>query len=205
MTASAPVFRTAIPAATVAPIESPRVTLRDLSGAGVIFIQGDVGTALETRWPALPHATGQVSELGDALLCRLTPSELYVLSTSPSAVLPPADELNAELSGAGCFAHATDYRHGSAVLRLSGLDAVGTMRKICGLDFSDATFPNLRVRQTSAEKIKTLIVRRDELGEGAGEGGGGHRYYLVVNRPFGVYMWHTVRDAALEFLEKEQT
>ena len=199
MTASAPVFRTAIPAAAVAPVESPRVTLRDLSGVGVILIQGDVGTApaLETRWPALPHAPGQVSEVGDALLCRLTPSELYILSTSPSAPLPPADELNVELSGAGCFAHATDYRHGSAVLRLSGPDAVGTMRKICGLDFSDSAFPNLAVRQTSAAKIKTLIVRSDERE--------GHRYYLVVNRPFGEYMWHTVRDAALEFLEKEQT
>ena len=142
-----------------------------------------------------------MSEAGDALLCRLTPSELYFLSTSPSAPLPPADELNAELSGAGCFAHATDYRHGSAVLRLSGPDAVGTMRKICGLDFSDSAFPNLAVRQTSAAKIKTLIVRSDERG---GKGGG-HRYYLVVNRPFGEYMWHTVRDAALEFLEKEQT
>ena len=196
MTASAPVFRTAIPAAAVAPVESPRVTLRDLSSVGVILIQGDVGTALETRWPRLPHAPGQVSEVGDALLCRLTPSELYILSGSPSAVLPPADELSAELSGAGCFAHATDYRHGSAVLRLSGPDAVGTMRKICGLDFSDSAFPNLRVRQTSAAKIKTLIVRSDERG--------GHGYYLVVNRPFGAYMWHTVRDAALEFLEKEQ-
>ena len=201
MTAGAPVFRTAIPAAAVAPVESPRVTLRDLSGVGVILIQGDVGTALATRWPALPHAPGQVSEVGDALLCRLTPSELYLLSTSPSAPLPPADELNAELSDAGCFAHATDYRHGSAVLRLSGSDAVGTMRKICGLDFSDSAFPNLAVRQTSAAKIKTLIVRSDER---EGEGGG-HRYYLVVNRPFGEYMWHTVRDAALEFLEKEQT
>lgn len=201
MTASAPVFRTAIPAAAVAPVESTRVTLRDLSGVGVILIQSDVGTALATRWPALPQAPGQVSEAGDALLCRLTPSELYFLSTSPSAPLPPADELNAELSGAGCFAHATDYRHGSAVLRLSGPDAVGTMRKICGLDFSDSAFPNLAVRQTSAAKIKTLIVRSDERG---GKGGG-HRYYLVVNRPFGEYMWHTVRDAALEFLEKEQT
>ena len=200
MTASAPVFRTAIPAAAVAPVESPRVTLRDLSGVGVILIQGDVGAApaLEARWPALPHAPGRVSEVGDTLFCRLTPTELYILSTSPSAPLPSADELNAELSGAGCFAHATDYRHGSAVLRLSGPDAVGTMRKICGLDFSDSAFPNLRVRQTSAAKIKTLIVRSDERG-------GDHRYYLVVNRPFGEYMWHTVRDAALEFLEKEQT
>jgi len=199
MTASAPVFRTAIPAAAVAPVGSPRVTLRDIGGVGVILIQGDLGTgtALGTRWPVLPHAPGQVSEVGDALLCRLTPSELYILGASPSALLPPADELNAELSRAGCFAHATDYRHGSAVLRLTGTDAVGTMRKICGLDFSDSAFPNLQVRQTSTAKIKTLIVRSDDRKS--------RGYYLVVDRPFGEYMWHTVRDAALEFLEKEQT
>ena len=201
MTANAPLFRTAISAA--AAIESPRVTLRDLSGVGVILIQGDVGTALETHWLEFPHAPGRVSAVGDNLLCRLTPSERYILSTSPTALLPPAGELNAELSDAGCFAHATDYRHGSAVLRLSGPDAMGTMRKICSLDFSDWAFPNLRVRQTSAAKIKTLIVRSDARGRW--EEGGSHRYYLVVDRPFGEYMWHTVRDAALEFLEKEQT
>jgi sarcosine oxidase gamma subunit len=63
--------------------------------------------------------------------------------------------------------------------------------KICGLDFHDTIFPNLRVAQTSAAKIKTLIARYDTAERPT--------YFLHVNRPLGQYFWETVWDAGQEF------
>ena len=136
-------------------------------------------------------------DMGSTLLCRLTARDLYLTARSPSVRLPSIEELNASFERTRCSARATDYRHGTAVVSLSGSAAPHVLSKVCGLDFAEAAFPDLQVRQTSAAKIETLIVRCDE---------DALRVYLLhVHRPFGQYMWHTLGDAALEFLEKEQT
>ena len=195
--AGEPVFRTPISGAASGGFASASIELRDLSGTDVVLIQGDTRSALESRWPRIPAEPGEVMDVASTLLCRLTARDLYLTARTPSVRLPSIEELNAGFERTPCFARATDYRHGTAVVSLRGSAAPHVLSKVCGLDFAESAFPNLQVRQTSAAKIETLIVRCDEDGVRV--------YLLHVRRPFGQYIWHTVRDAALEFSEKEQT
>jgi heterotetrameric sarcosine oxidase gamma subunit len=102
-----------------------------------------------------------------------------------------ATALNDIFAKAQQFAHAIDYTHGKAVVRLSGMAAPDLLSKTCGLDFHDTVFPNLRAAQTSAAKIKTLIVRYDQEATPT--------YFLHVNRPLGQYFWEVVWDVGQEF------
>ncbi len=195
--AGEPVFRTPIPGAASGALASASIELRDLSGTDVVLIQGDARSALDSRWSRIPTEPGDVLDVESTLLCRLTARDLYLTARTPSVRLPSIQELNSSFERTRCSARATDYRHGTAVVNLRGSAAPHVLSKVCGLDFSEAAFPDMQVRQTGAAKIETLIVRCDEDAVRV--------YYLHVHRPFGQYMWDTVGDAALEFLEKEQT
>ncbi|RME40382.1 MAG: hypothetical protein D6796_17275 [Caldilineae bacterium] len=170
MTQFAPVFRTPIEAETAPGDE----TLFDLSGAPIRLLQQPVDSLPGVDIP--PHP-GDVTIAGDALLCRLTPAELYLFGKTPAAELPPLPPA----------LRPTDLTHGRAVLKLRRPDAAAILSTLCGLDFHDSAFPNLQVRQTSAAKVKTLIARADEDGVPT--------YYLHVSRSFGQYFWDTLRDA----------
>jgi heterotetrameric sarcosine oxidase gamma subunit len=74
---------------------------------------------------------------------------------------------------------------------LAGPVASEALGKICGLNFANDAFPSDQVRQTSAAKIKTLIVRADENQTPV--------YFLHVERPLGQYFWETLIDAGQEF------
>ena len=130
-------------------------------------------------------------DVGAGFLACLTPTEFYLFGKSTAAKLPSDRELEESYTQAKSFAHTTDDTHSRAILKLKGANAAEALSKICGLDFSDAAFPNLKVKQTSAAKIKTLIARCDEDGE--------LTYHLHVNRPFGQYFLETVWDAGQEF------
>jgi heterotetrameric sarcosine oxidase gamma subunit len=172
MTAYQPVFHS--------PIDAPAqfAGLADLTGAPVTLIQGRAGEWLARQFGAWPANPGELVEAGEGWLACLTPTEFYLCG----AALPAP--LSAGL-------HATDLTHGQAIVRLAGPAAAKILRKICGLDFREAAFPNRHAAQTSAAKIKTLIARVDE-GETA-------VYYLHVGRPLGQYFWDVVREAGQEF------
>ena len=172
--------------------DSPtQLTLADLTGIPITLIQGEAGEYLKQRFANIPAQPGDLINVGDGLLARLTLIEFYLFGRSPAANLPSAAELDHHLSQAQTFAHATDLTHGQAVLKLSGLQAAELLSKICGLDFYGTVFPNRRVAQTSAAKIKTLIARDDE--------GDTPTYFLHVDRPSGQYFWEMVWDAGQEF------
>ncbi len=187
MTEYSPKFRSPIPPPTATAEGALRVS--DLSGVPVILIQGEAGAALTEQFTAIPSKPGQVVDAGEGCLARLTPQELYLFGKSTEARLPSVAEVEAAFGEA--FAHATDLTHGQAVVKLSGADAAQVLSKICGLDFHETVFPSGQVKQTSAAKIKTLIVRWDEAGQPT--------YYLHVSRPFGQYFWEIVWDAGQEF------
>jgi sarcosine oxidase subunit alpha len=144
---------------------------------------------LREQFSDIPAKPGDVVEIEAGFLARLTPQEFYLFGNSAGAQLPSAAELEASFGGA--FAHTTDYTHGQTLLKLRGAEAAEALSKICGLDFHDPVFPNMRVKQTSAAKIKTLIARIDENGEPT--------YHLHVSRPLGQYFWETLWDAGQEF------
>lgn len=81
--------------------------------------------------------------------------------------------------------------HGKAIFQLAGVSGKELLSKICGLDFEERRFPNLHAAQTSAAKIKSLIVRADQ--------GNVLTYYLHVERSLGQYFWEVVWDAGQEF------
>lgn len=186
-----PIFRSPITAVSVPTAPSAELTLADLTGVPVIHIQGEAGDLLKGHFTQIPAKPGDVVEASGGLLARLTPAEFYLFGLSVSASLPAVADLDNMFAQAQRFAHATDYTHGKAVLRLAGTAASAVLSKICGLDFYDAVFPSGRVAQTSAAKIKTLIVRFDQDQIPA--------YYLHVNRPLGQYFWEVVQDAGQEF------
>ncbi|NJN93065.1 MAG: hypothetical protein HC875_02720 [Anaerolineales bacterium] len=186
-----PIFRSPIIVASAQTAQPGELSLDDLTGVPVIHIQGEAGDLLQGHFAQIPAKPGEVVEVDGGLLARLTPAELYLFGLSVGVSLPTAADLDHTFAQAQRFAHATDYTHGKAVLRLAGAAAPDLLSKICGLDFYDAVFPSGRVAQTSAAKIKTLIAHFDQDQTPT--------YYLHVNRPLGQYFWEVTQDAGREF------
>ena len=189
MTHYNPIFRSPI---RVAETTTPSLELADLTGLPIALIQGEAAAqVLSDYFGQVPAKPGDLVEVVDGFLARLTPGEFYLFGQSAWAALPTAAELESSFKAAGVFAHTVDYTHGQAALKLAGDRTADILSKICGLDFHDSTFPNMQVKQTSAAKIKTLIARVDE--------GGTPAYHLHVSRPLGQYFWETLLDAGQEF------
>lgn len=189
-----PIFRSPINPANLQPQSSPApasLTLADLTGAPVVLVQGQAEAVLQKQFGRVPAKPGELSDVGDGLLARLTAREFYLFGRAPDANLPSAADLDEQLAPVQPLAYATDLTHGLAVLRLQGAQAAELLGKICGLDFHETVFPDGRVAQTSAAKIKTLIARCDE--------GNMPTYFLHVDRPLGQYFWEVVCDAGQEF------
>ncbi len=186
-----PIFRSPI---TVSPAPAKVVSelrVSDLTGVPVVLVQGQADGVLKQHWSTLPAKPGQVVEAGEVLVARLTPEEVCIFGKSAGATVLSAADLASAFALDQAFAHATDFAHGRAVVKLIGPAAGEALCKICGLDFHDTAFPNLHVKQTSAAKIKTLIARCDESGTPV--------YYLHVDRPLGQYFWEILLDAGQEF------
>lgn len=186
-----PVFRSPITSVSASVAVVSRLGVADLTGVPVILIQGEVGDLLKQYFAQIPARPGDLVEVGGAVLARLTPGELYLFGLSPNAPIPSIAAIEGSLVKEQRFAHVTDYTHGKTVIRLAGAAAPEFLSKICGLDFHPTIFPNLRIAQTSAAKIKTLIARYDQSETPA--------YFLHVNRSLGQYFWEVVWEAGQEF------
>jgi heterotetrameric sarcosine oxidase gamma subunit len=191
MNGYSPIFRSPITSLAPSAAVSSQLSVADLTGAPVILIQGEIGNLLNQYFVQIPARPGDLVEVSGGVLARLTPTELYLFGLSPNAPIPSVTAIENSLAKGPHFAHATDYTHGKAVIRLAGLAAAELLSKICGLDFYSLAFPNLRVAQTSAAKIKTLIARYDQSQTPT--------YFLHVNRPLGQYFWEVVWEAGQEF------
>jgi len=191
MTDYNPIFRSPIRTSETS-VATSGLQLIDQSGLPVTLIQGAAAAGvLQSHFARLPATAGQLVDVGEGFLARLTPAEFYLFGKSAGAALPTAAELENSFKTAGVFAHTVDFTHGQAVIRLAGDQAADVLRKICGLDFHDSAFPPMQVKQTSAAKVKTLIARIDEAGLPA--------YHLHVSRPLGQYFWETLLDVGQEF------
>lgn len=184
MTTYNPVFCSPI-AKPQSPHPASNLQLSDLTGVQVTLIQGEVGDVLP--FAVVPAKPGEVVETAGGLLARLTPANLYWFGLSPGSKLPGAAELDDAFARNEYFAHATDLTHGKAIFKLTGVSGKELLSKICGLDFEERRFPNLHAAQTSAAKIKTLIVRADQ--------GNVLTYYLHVERSLGQYFGEVIWDA----------
>ncbi|MCL4298595.1 MAG: hypothetical protein KJ077_22850 [Anaerolineae bacterium] len=186
-----PIFRSPITPLSSSVMVSSPLSVADLTGVSVILIQGEVSSLLKQHFTQIPTRPGDLVGINGGVLARLTPAELYLFGLSANAPIPTVAAIEDSLAKGPHFAHAADYTHGKAVIRLAGAAAPELLSKICGLDFHPTVFPNLRVAQTSAAKIKTLIARYDQSETPA--------YFLHVNRPLGQYFWEVVWEAGQEF------
>jgi len=164
------------------------IQIQDVTGAPVVLCRGQAAASLKAAFGAAPDKPGAVVAVnGGAVVC-LTPTVYYGIGFSAHADWPAVEALNDSLPAA---ARAVDMTHGLAILRLQGAPAAALLPKICGLDFSDRAFPHQWAAQTSAAKIKTLIIRLDESQIPT--------YYLAVDRSLGQYFWDVVLDTGQEF------
>jgi len=187
MTEYQPIFRSPIAPVTTGGLTGG-VQVQDVTGLPVILCQGRAADALQATFGAVPDKPGAVVAVSGGALACLTPTVYYGFGFSAGATWPTADTLNESLPPP---VRAIDMTHGLAALRLQGPAAAELLPKICGLDFSERAFPNQWAAQTSAAKIKTLIIRLDEKTIPT--------YYLAVDRSLGQYFWDVLVDAGQEF------
>jgi heterotetrameric sarcosine oxidase gamma subunit len=167
------------------------VVLADLSASTKILVEGEraaevVQAALNVDATALPVGVGL--DAGAFGAYRLRQDQVFVHGTPEQADLMAALQRSA---GSGRpFTTVTDLTHGRAEVAVIGPQAAELLSRLCGLDFSEASFPNLNARQSSVAKTSQLILRHDRAGIPA--------YALIGDRSLGAYLWQTALQAGAD-------
>jgi sarcosine oxidase subunit alpha len=166
--------------------------LADLSASAKILVEGErsaevVEEAFRAEAAALPVGAGLAQ--GSTAIYRLRADQFFVHAVAgEEAGLLPAVQRSA---GTGMpFTTVTDLTHGRAEIAVVGPRAAELLSRLCGLNFSDSTFPNLAARQSSVAKTQQLILRRDL--------GGAPAFALIGDRSLGEYLWQTAMQAGAD-------
>lgn len=156
---------------------------------------------------ALAWLSGQGFEVGEplnrawrqadgALVAKLAPTEALLLPAYPwrpvPVVTPPAD-------GRLCF--PVPRRDGSLWFRVTGAEAAAMFAKLCGVDLTPSSFPDLSIAQTSLARMSGIVIRediaRDEI-SGARETPL-LSYHLLADSASAGYLWDCLTDAMAEY------
>ncbi|HVU12994.1 MAG TPA: hypothetical protein VHD90_17065 [Phototrophicaceae bacterium] len=184
------------------PIESPltgierngvfdaatRVALGEITGRTLLHVRGAENGSVKV---------GDVSATPNGLLVQLRRDEFVLLTQDGQAALNQWNEEIKDIkrrTESDLFLPVTftDITHGRSTMLLVGKQSARVLAKVCGLDFSDAQFPNLHAAQTSLAKVRTLIIRAD-IDDATPS------YALIVDRSLAAYVWGIVFDAMQEF------
>jgi heterotetrameric sarcosine oxidase gamma subunit len=84
-----------------------------------------------------------------------------------------------------------DLTHGRAMMRLNGPPAAGVLRKLCGVDLSDAITPAGAAFRSAVASLATDVIRDDYRGAPS--------YLLHCERSSGQYLFDAVLGAGAEF------
>jgi sarcosine oxidase subunit alpha len=164
------------------------VALGDETPRGKLLVQGDAAARVVTEaLGAAPERVGEVSGR-EIASCRLRPDLLFV-GTVPIELEAARKQLDTAAAAADLVS-VTDVTHGRFEFRLLGPSSAELLSRVCGLDFDDSAFPDLRARETSVARIKALVVRAD-----AGER---PAYRLLGGRALGAYVWDALMEAGVE-------
>ncbi len=158
------------------------ITLADLTGVGLQHLRGAEG-ALRAAHGNLPEETGEVLPVEGGLAARLTDDEWILITPDRADARGLADTSS--------LVTVTDVSHGYGVLLLAGPRAPKVLAKLCALDFSESTFPDLHAAQTSLANVRALVLRRDHHDRRA--------YLIAVGRSVTEYVWELLLEAAEEF------
>ena len=179
--------------AVEAEVEAARqgVALADETPNGRLEIQGLQAEAVVSQVFALPAlAVGVGATSASARIYRLRPDHFFV-STPPGGEAAVQERLTGATREAGLFVTVTDITQGGAEIRVIGPTSPELLRKVCGLDFELAAFPDGEARQTSAARTAQLIVRRDC--------GPLPAFSLIGRRSLGAYLWDVLMRAGREW------
>lgn len=114
---------------------------------------------------------GTSSRSGEVLVWSVSPDEWTVLGVEPG--------------------DAVDLTHVRSMFRLTGVEAVSLMNRVCALDFGDAMFPDGSAARTLFAGVATEIVRDDQDDVPS--------YLLLPSRSYSTYIHEVIRDAGAEF------
>ena len=163
------------------------VGLADISSQGKLYVEGaEAAQALQAAFGPAPEAPGAGAPLPGGYAYRLRPDHFFLL-TAIGAEAQTQAAVQAAVAAGGWFVTVTDMTHGLAGLCLAGPRARALLGQLCGLDFSEAAFPNRTVKATSLAKTKQLILRQDR--------GGAPAFSLFGAQSFAAYVWSAIQTA----------
>lgn len=162
---------------------SHHVTLTDVTGSGLIRIEGETATG---RLGASDLAIGESQPIEGGMLYMVRRDLLFVRTgvggnTAVYPTLTHLEQLTDELIT------VTDVTNGHCALRIAGEKSAELLSYLCGLDFHDSQFGNSAAKISSVAKTRQLIIRHDQDDQPA--------YYLFGGRSFGAYLWDTILEA----------
>jgi sarcosine oxidase subunit alpha len=161
--------------------------LADVSASGKLQVEGSQARAmLAAALGAAPDGIGGYARVEAGDLYCLRP-DMYFLLTPPGAETASREGLDAAAAGLAELVTVTDLTHGLAGIELVGPRAVDVLRRVCGLDFDEAAFPNLTAQQSSLAKTRQLIIRHDR--------GSLPAYVTLGARSLAAYVWGVLLDA----------
>lgn len=177
------------------------VHLRDLTpGLGVLHLHGSeagsvISRFLEGQADQDPLATGEARPVQGGILCRFASDEYLILVDT----LEDLGTYQTHLAGlvSGDRAALSDLSHGYGKLELGGPGSIVLLPRLCGLDFSDTSFPNGHVAQTSLAKVHATLVRLDGKDPAP-------KFIILVDRSLSAYIWEVMK-AVIQDLTLEES
>ena len=165
------------------------VVLFDETAKGRIQVEGDASDTVLTSAFTLPNLEVGAGTHHDGTNVVRLRQDLFYLSVPPGAEAETIEKVRAQANGS--LVTATDITDGRTASRVIGPDAPTLMSKVCGLDFSEPSFPDGHARQSSVARTNQLIIRNDLQGNPA--------YSLVGSRSLGAYLWSVLMEAGAEW------
>ena len=160
------------------------VALADETANGKIRVEGEEAAAL---WESLALEIGGGAVVGSERVYRLRNDCFFVL-TSPGRDIAVRRTLVDRASDR--FVSVTNLSHAWSEIRVLGPYAPSLMSRVCGLDFSDATFPGGAAKQTSVARTTQLVIRRDTADLPA--------FSVLGARSLAAYLWEILMEAGAD-------
>lgn len=135
----------------------------------------------------LPNAPNQlVPTDSDAWVMSLSHREFWLLQPAQKAVASAmqGEALASEVWPLYC-------QHSHAWLQLAGAPRAEVMALLCGVDLSQAAFPEGSVVQTQVARVTSIIAHHAE--------GQASVFSLFVDQSLAVYLWEALEDAITAF------
>lgn len=160
------------------------VALADETANGKLQVEGQDA---ETVWELQEVEIGAGVAVDSERVYRLR-GDCFFVSTSPGRDIAVRRTLMDRASGR--FVTVTNLTHAWSEIRVLGPYSPSLMSRVCGLDFSDAAFPDGAAKQTSVARTTQLVIRRDAVDLPA--------FSVLGARSMAAYLWEILMEAGAD-------